>query len=140
MDRIVREIIADEKLTDPEKINQLKEQVKFWRAVTLFMKRLERNPSSAIGFPSSLSVRTRRDLIEFANVKIKPTAYSKDTNYRDVYMSIRAYNLFRASECETLGQIAQYRRQDLMRIRNVGKVTVDEIENILNFAGLKFES
>ena len=55
-------------------------------------------------------------------------------------MSTRLYNELRAARLETLGEIIQYDRNELMKFRNFGRKSLQELEEILERYGLHFES
>ena len=60
-----------------------------------------------------------------------------NTSIHDIPMSTRALNCLKAADIETLGDLVQCRRNDLLKIRNVGKKCVDEYELIAKSFGLR---
>lgn len=61
------------------------------------------------------------------------------TSIHDIPMSTRALNCLKAADIETLGDLVQCRRNDLLKIRNVGKKCVDEYELIAKSFGLRLD-
>lgn len=53
-------------------------------------------------------------------------------------LSVRALNCLRAANVETVGQLVQYNRSDLLKFRNFGKKSLTEIEELLERLGLTF--
>lgn len=57
----------------------------------------------------------------------------------DIPMSTRALKCLKAADIETLGDLVQWRRNDLLKIRNVGNKCVDEYELIAKSFGLRLD-
>lgn len=53
-------------------------------------------------------------------------------------LSVRALNCLRAASVETVAQLVQYNRSDLLKFRNFGKKSLTEIEELLERLGLTF--
>lgn len=51
-------------------------------------------------------------------------------------LSVRAQNVLRANEIETVGELIKLSRKDVLRFRNSGKVVLSEIESLLTAMGL----
>lgn len=78
-------------------------------------------------------------LAEARNVKM--SIPSDISNIRLVSIdgiSIRAYNLCRKAGLETLGDLAQCSRKELMNVYGSGKVTIRNLDKILKSYGIKF--
>lgn len=60
-------------------------------------------------------------------------------NELDLDISVRAYNCLRRANIMTLGEIADMTESELMKIRNIGKKTVEEIIKILDKYDLKLK-
>merc|ERR1712072_260811 len=56
----------------------------------------------------------------------------------DLDLSVRALNCLKAAEVETLGDLVQYNKNDLMKFRNFGKKSLTELEELVNVKGLNF--
>jgi DNA-directed RNA polymerase subunit alpha len=60
------------------------------------------------------------------------------TKLVDLDLSVRALNCLKAAEIETLGDLVQYDKNDMLKFRNFGKKTLVEIEELLANKGLTF--
>jgi|GEM_PF-2167298 len=58
---------------------------------------------------------------------------------KEFNFSVRAINTFRAARINTLGDLVKFSKRDLLRFRNVGKVTILEINEFLKAKGLSWE-
>ena len=56
----------------------------------------------------------------------------------DLDLSVRALNCLKAAEIETLGDLVQYNRSDLLKFRNFGKKSLTELEALLDMKNLSF--
>lgn len=71
--------------------------------------------------------------------RMRPVKDAMMVNIADLDMSVRARNCLRAAEINTLGDLAKYTRRDLLRHRNFGRITMHEVENLMDRFGLKFK-
>lgn len=55
-------------------------------------------------------------------------------------LSIRALNCLRAADIETVGDLINYSKRDLMRFRNFGKKSLIELEDFVESLGLEFSN
>jgi DNA-directed RNA polymerase subunit alpha len=53
------------------------------------------------------------------------------TKLVDLNLSVRALNCLKAADVNTLGDLVQYKRDDLLKFRNFGKKSLAEIDNLL---------
>lgn len=60
------------------------------------------------------------------------------TKLADVELSVRALNCLRAADVETIGDLVQYNRNELLKFRNFGKKSLTEVEDLLSTLGLTF--
>jgi len=60
------------------------------------------------------------------------------TKLVDLDLSVRALNCLKAADVETLGQLVQYNKSDLMKFRNFGKKSMTELEKLVDKKGLTF--
>lgn len=60
------------------------------------------------------------------------------TKLADMNLSVRALNCLKAAEVETLGELVQFNKVDLLKFRNFGKKTLTELENLLEELNLSF--
>jgi len=56
----------------------------------------------------------------------------------DLDLSVRALNCLKAAEVETLGELVQYQRSDLLKFRNFGKKSLTELDELVEKKGLTF--
>lgn len=57
---------------------------------------------------------------------------------RDYGLSVRAYNCLKVADIDTFADLVQYRREEIFRLRNFGRKSLNEIENILEKVCLSF--
>ncbi len=60
------------------------------------------------------------------------------TKLVDLDLSVRALNCLKAADVETLGELVQYNRNDLLKFRNFGKKSLTELDDLLNSMNLSF--
>lgn len=60
------------------------------------------------------------------------------TKLVDLDLSVRALNCLKAADVETLGELVQYNRNDLLKFRNFGKKSLTELDDLLVGMGLNF--
>lgn len=60
------------------------------------------------------------------------------TPLHDLDLSVRALNCLKAAEVITLADLVQYSKGDLLKIRNFGKKSLTELEDIIDTMGLTF--
>ncbi len=60
------------------------------------------------------------------------------TKLTDLDLSVRALNCLKAADVETLGELCQFNRNDLLKFRNFGKKSLTELDDKLSELGLSF--
>jgi DNA-directed RNA polymerase subunit alpha len=60
------------------------------------------------------------------------------TKLVDLDLSVRALNCLKAAEVETLGDLVQYNKTDLLKFRNFGKKSLTEVDELLDNLNLSF--
>ena len=60
------------------------------------------------------------------------------TQLVDMHLSVRALNCLKAADVETLGDLVQFNKNDLLKFRNFGKKSLSELENLLESLNLSF--
>lgn len=60
------------------------------------------------------------------------------TKLIDLDLSVRALNCLKAAEVETLGDLVQYSKADMMKFRNFGKKSLNELDDLVATKGLSF--
>lgn len=60
------------------------------------------------------------------------------TKLVDMDLSVRALNCLKAADVETLGELVQFNRNDLLKFRNFGKKSLTELEALLENNNLTF--
>ena len=60
------------------------------------------------------------------------------TRLVDMDLSVRALNCLKSAEVETLGELVQFNKNDLLKFRNFGKKSLTELEALLEANNLEF--
>lgn len=60
------------------------------------------------------------------------------TKLVDLDLSVRALNCLKAADVETLGELVQFNRNDLLKFRNFGKKSLTELEELVRTKNLEF--
>lgn len=60
------------------------------------------------------------------------------TRLVDLDLSVRALNCLKAADVETLGDLVQFQKTDLLKFRNFGKKSLQELEELVRAKGLEF--
>lgn len=60
------------------------------------------------------------------------------TKLVDLDLSVRALNCLKAADVQSLGELVQYNRTDLLKFRNFGKKSLTELDDLLLGMGLNF--
>ncbi|MFA8434397.1 MAG: DNA-directed RNA polymerase subunit alpha [Marinifilaceae bacterium] len=60
------------------------------------------------------------------------------TKLVDMDLSVRALNCLKAADVDTLGDLVQYNRNDLLKFRNFGKKSLTELDDLLQSLSLTF--
>ena len=60
------------------------------------------------------------------------------TKLTDMNLSVRALNCLKAAEVETLGDLVQFNKTDLLKFRNFGKKSLTELDDLLESLNLSF--
>ena len=60
------------------------------------------------------------------------------TKLVDMNLSVRALNCLKAADVETLGDLVQYNKTDLLKFRNFGKKSLTELDDLLESQNLSF--
>lgn len=60
------------------------------------------------------------------------------TKLVDLDLSVRALNCLKSAEVETLGDLVQFNRNDLLKFRNFGKKSLDELDKLVKNKNLSF--
>ena len=56
----------------------------------------------------------------------------------DMDLSVRALNCLKAADVETLGELVQFNKNDLLKFRNFGKKSLTELDELVERKGLTF--
>ena len=56
----------------------------------------------------------------------------------DLNLSVRALNCLKAANVETLGELVEHNKNDLLKFRNFGKKSLNELEELLEGLNLTF--
>ncbi len=60
------------------------------------------------------------------------------TKLVDMNLSVRALNCLKAADVETLGELVQFNKSDLLKFRNFGKKSLSELDDLLESLNLSF--
>jgi len=60
------------------------------------------------------------------------------TKLADMNLSVRALNCLKSAEVETLGELVQFNKNDLLKFRNFGKKSLTELDELLENLNLSF--
>ena len=60
------------------------------------------------------------------------------TKLVDMNLSVRALNCLKSAEVETLGELVEYNKNDLLKFRNFGRKSLTELDEFLNELNLSF--
>jgi DNA-directed RNA polymerase subunit alpha len=60
------------------------------------------------------------------------------TKLIDLDLSVRALNCLKAADVETLGDLVQFNKNDLLKFRNFGKKSLTELEELVKSKNLEF--
>ncbi len=60
------------------------------------------------------------------------------TKLTDLDLSVRALNCLKAADVETLGDLVQYNKNDLLKFRNFGRKSLTELEDLVKSKNLEF--
>ena len=60
------------------------------------------------------------------------------TRLVDMNLSVRALNCLKAADVDTLGDLVQYNKADLLKFRNFGKKSLSELDDLLESLNLSF--
>lgn len=60
------------------------------------------------------------------------------TKLVDMDLSVRALNCLKAADVETLGELVQFNKSDLLKFRNFGKKSLTELDDLLESLNLSF--
>ena len=60
------------------------------------------------------------------------------TKLVDMNLSVRALNCLKAADVDTLGDLVQFNKNDLLKFRNFGKKLLTELDDLLESLNLSF--
>lgn len=84
------------------------------------------------------NLRMRVKELESQSPNFKPNVSSLEIKLYDVDCSVRVWNGLRQAGMDTLGDVCKLTKRELLKRRNIGRKTIEEIEEILFSYGLKF--
>jgi DNA-directed RNA polymerase subunit alpha len=83
-------------------------------------------------------------LNEKLNEKLAFDSLDKDSvlliSIYDTPMSVRLLNSLKANEIQILYDVLLYSKRDYLKFRNIGKKSIDELEEVLEEYGLKLKN
>ena len=81
--------------------------------------------------------KTEADNEEFDEEVLRMRQLLK-TKLVDMNLSVRALNCLKAADVETLGELVQFNKNDLLKFRNFGKKSLTELDDLLESLNLSF--
>ena len=60
------------------------------------------------------------------------------TKLTDMNLSVRALNCLKSADVDTLGDLVQFQKSDLLKFRNFGKKSLTELDDLLESLNLSF--
>jgi len=109
------------------------------------------SPEDAVAYAAALAQEHFRFFVDFGKVPMVAatapgnggagTGRIRETLARsidDVGLSVRSVNSLKNSNIRTLGDLVQYREEDLLKVKNVGEKALGEIAELLRREGLNF--
>jgi len=90
-----------------------------------YVQKEKRRLSSAIKYVSYIQNRYS----DFIGDRIPIT---DETSITDLPISVRAMNSLRGNDVNTYGELSKLSRMNMMRFRNFGRKTLEEVENVLD--------
>lgn len=70
----------------------------------------------------------------------EPKAKTLDMTIEELDLSVRSYNCLKRASINTLQELIQKSEEDMMRVRNLGKKSLEEVQQKLESLGLKLRS
>jgi DNA-directed RNA polymerase subunit alpha len=109
------------------------------------------SPEDAVAYAAALAQEHFRFFVDFGKVPMvaaeAPGGGSATTarlrelvgrSIDDLGLSVRSVNSLKNSNIRTLGDLVQYREEDLLKVKNVGEKALGEIAELLRAQGLNF--
>jgi len=109
------------------------------------------SPEDAVAYAAALAQEHFRFFVDFGKVPMiaaqpagnggTAATHLKDILGRsidDVGLSVRSVNSLKNSNIRTLGDLVQFREEDLLKVKNVGEKALGEIAELLRRQGLNF--
>ncbi|HEU5261285.1 MAG TPA: DNA-directed RNA polymerase subunit alpha [Gemmatimonadales bacterium] len=110
------------------------------------------SPEDAVAYAAALAQEHFRFFVDFGKVPMvaappagnggaAATSRLREVLSRsidDVGLSVRSVNSLKNSNIRTLGDLVQYREEDLLKVKNVGEKALGEIAELLRREGLNF--
>jgi DNA-directed RNA polymerase subunit alpha len=110
------------------------------------------SPEDAVAYAAALAQEHFRFFVDFGKVPLVPAGGSPTNgsaeshrlrevlsrSIDDVGLSVRSVNSLKNSNIRTLGDLVQYREEDLLKVKNVGEKALGEIAELLRRQGLNF--
>jgi DNA-directed RNA polymerase subunit alpha len=109
------------------------------------------SPEDAVAYAAALAQEHFRYFVDFGKVPTVAAAPAGNggaaggrladvlaRSIDDVGLSVRSVNSLKNSNIRTLGDLVQYREEDLLKVKNVGEKALGEIAELLRREGLNF--
>lgn len=69
--------------------------------------------------------------------QVDRTALALSTPLEDLDLSVRAFNCLKSAKIKSLSELVRYQKEDLLKFRNFGQKSLDEITAVLQSRGLR---
>lgn len=110
------------------------------------------SPEDAVAYAAALAQEHFRFFVDFGKVPMVAAAPGANggaaaagrlhdllgRSIDDVGLSVRSVNSLKNSNIRTLGDLVQYREDDLLKVKNVGEKALGEMAELLRREGLNF--
>lgn len=77
--------------------------------------------------------------LKFKDAKEMPKGISLDSHVRELNLSVRAFNTLRNAEIATIRDLTEKRECDMLKYRNFGRKSLNEIKESMSRYGFKFK-
>lgn len=95
---------------------------------------------------SMIKIMPLKEKIDFLNDVISSTSIKRDYYLRDLQapiedldLNVRAYNCLKRAGIYTIDELTSHTRTDLFKVKNLGLLTLERIEQKLALNGLKLK-
>lgn len=122
-----------------DKNNELKARnSELQQSYELALRKLKGKESELKELKYKLGIEDAQKIMEIDDKELAHKIKLFNTAITDTTLSVRALNCLKAADVETLGDLVQFNKTDLLKFRNFGRKTMIEIDDYLNSLNLSF--